>query len=268
MGGQAVRQAAEAVRNVLREVAAEALGVPAEGVEFHDGKIGHFDATDGDATLAFDEVANRAFFAGRPLIGFGWHRSPHTSWDEETGRGDAYFAFVYGANVAEVEVDTATGKVDIVRVVAVHDVGRAISPDMVRSQIYGGVVMGMGYGILEQFIQEDGVPATRNFDEYLIPTALDVPQIDVDIVENPDSAGPFGAKSIAEPATELAAPAITNAIAHATGRRLHSLPADLETVLLGHPLRRPVYRSAELVAREREAADDDGAEPGGRSCGV
>jgi len=213
MGGQAARKAALAVREVLD------------------------DAAGGDA-LSFDEKVARAYAEGRPLLGFGWHRAPRVTWDEDTGTGDAYFTYVYSANVAEVEVDLETGAVDVLRVTAAHDVGRAISPAMVRSQIYGGIAMGMGYGTLERYALAGGVPEGMNLDEYLIATALDMPAVDAVIIENPDPAGPFGAKSIGEPATEIAAPAIANAIAHATGRRITQLPADLETVLLGRPLRK------------------------------
>ncbi|MFO7653599.1 MAG: xanthine dehydrogenase family protein molybdopterin-binding subunit [Candidatus Krumholzibacteriia bacterium] len=263
MGGQAVRKAAVQVRQILDEVAAEMLRAPANEVRCRGGRFfrtagGERPAAAGGAdTVPFAEVAARAFALGRPLLGFGWHKGEPTTWNEKTGRGDAYFTFVYGANVAEVEVDTATGKVDVLRVVAVHDVGRAISPAMVRSQVYGGVVMGMGYGVLEQYLQHEGVPATHNFDEYLLPTAMDLPDIDVVIVENPDPAGPFGAKSVGEPATEIAAPAIANAVAHATGQRVRSLPADLESVLLGAPLARPTRRAAALAAAPKS---------GGKPC--
>ena len=241
MGGQAAKKAAEAVRDVLFEVAAGALGVPTKSLEAAGGMI----SIPGEGkSMSFDEAVDEAFSQGRPLLGFGWHKGLPTSWDEEEGRGDAYFTYVYGTNVAEVEVDIETGKIDVVRVTAAHEVGRAISPAMVRSQIYGGVAMGMGYGALERYTIEQGVPKSLNFEEYLVPTAMDVPPIEPIIVENPDPAGPFGAKSIGEPTAELMAPALCNAIFHATGRRIDRLPADLETVLLGRPLEKGSTRSA------------------------
>ena len=182
----------------------------------------------------YDEAVRAAYAEGRPLVGCGWHRSPETSWHD--GRGDAYFTYVYGANVAEVDVDAETGKVDVARFTSVHDVGRAINPAGVRSQIYGGVAMGIGYGLLEEYRSDEGVPAQDNFDEYLLPTSMDMPDVRIDIVENEDEAGPFGAKSVGEPATEIAAPAIANAIHRATGRRVTDLPADLETIVLGRKL--------------------------------
>ena len=99
--------------------------------------------------------------------------------------------------------------------------------------------MGLGYACIERYPLQQGVPSALNLDEYLIATSLDVPEVELILVENPDPAGPYGAKSVGEPATEIAAPAVVNAICHALGRRLYELPADLEMVLLGHPLRKP-----------------------------
>jgi CO/xanthine dehydrogenase Mo-binding subunit len=149
-------------------------------------------------------------------------------------------------------VDTGTGKVSVVDFVSCHDVGRAINRAMVQGQMYGGVAMGLGYGLLEEFDFEDGVPKQLNFDEYLIPTAVDVPRIKAIIVENPDPAGPFGAKSVGEPTNELAAPAIVNAIYNATGKRITEIPATLERVLLGHKLTRQGKRGSE----QKEAIGD------------
>lgn len=236
MGGQAARKAAEEVRATLLATAAEVLRVKHEDLEL----VGSRAVVRGDPGrgIGFDDLVSRTFAKGRPLLGFGWHAAPPTTWDEEKGRGNAYLTFVYSANVAEVEVDLETGRVELLKMTAAHDVGRAISPAMIRSQVCGGIAMGLGYATLERFALEKGVPTTFNFDDYLIATSLDMPEVETILIENPDRHGPFGAKSVGEPATEIAAPAIANAIAHATGRRIASLPADLETVLLGHPLRK------------------------------
>jgi CO/xanthine dehydrogenase Mo-binding subunit len=187
------------------------------------------------------------------MVASGWHHSPKTSWDEKNGQGDAYFTFVYGANVAEVDVDVETGKVDVVNFVSAHDVGKAINKGLVEAQIYGGVAIGIGYGLLEEFEIEDGIPKQVNFDEYLIPTSMDVPRIKAIIVENEDLVGPFGAKSIGEPTLELAAPAIVNAIYNACGKRIYEIPANLERVLLGHKLVHTGKRGSE----QKEATDID-----------
>jgi CO/xanthine dehydrogenase Mo-binding subunit len=238
MGGQAVKRAAEMVRGQLLEVVAERRGLPLDQLTIRRGLI----QGPSGMRVSVGEAVQRAYASGKPLLGFGWFKPPTTTWNEKSGKGDAYFTFVYSANVAEVEVDLETGRVELLGVTAAHDVGRAISPAMIRSQVGGGIAMGMGYALLERYELADGVPGNRNFDEYLIATAPDVPEIDLILVENPDALGPFGAKSVGEPATEIAAPAIVNAVAHATGRRITALPGDLETVLLGRPLDKPQAR--------------------------
>lgn len=242
MGGSAARNAAEIVRSHLLAAGAQMTGIPVEQLSLRRNALMDL-RTDG-ILASFQELAAECFRQGRPLYGFGWHKAPPTSWHDDEGRGEAYFTFVFGANVAEVLVDTETGKTDVLGVVAAHDVGQAISRNGVEAQIYGGVAMGLGYGLMEEFLFEEAVPQQLNFDEYLIPTSMDVPPITPIIVENPDMAGPYGAKSIGEPANEIAAPAIANAIAQATGRRLTEIPATLERVLLGHALNRKGVRGS------------------------
>ena len=251
MGGSAAKLAAEKVRDTMLRVAGAMLATDAASCEFENDYL--IEKGTGRRLASFAEIAAECFRRGEPMYGLGWHKAPPTSWHEHDGTGEAYFTFVYGANVAEVEVDTETGKVDVVGFVSCHDVGKAINRNTVLGQFYGGAAMGLGYGLLEEFNFEDAAPKQLNFDEYLIPTALDVPRITGIIVENPDAAGPFGAKSVGEPTTELAAPAIVNAIANATGRRVTEIPATLERVLLGHALSRKGQRGslqAELPAGE------------------
>ncbi len=235
MGGNAVRDAARKVRETLVGVAAEMLGAPCETIVSSGGEMSV--AGECGRSVGFGEVAREAYGRGELLAAFGWYRAPKVSWDEETGQGKAYFTYVYGCQAAEVEVDTETGKVRVLRVAAAHDVGRAINPATVEGQIYGGVAMGTGYGTLEEVEIVRGVTKTRNFDEYLIATSMDVPEVVPIVVENPDSYGPYGAKTIGEPTCELLAPAIANAVCHATGKRVRELPLDLERVLLGRSLK-------------------------------
>jgi CO/xanthine dehydrogenase Mo-binding subunit len=243
MGGSAAKNAAEKVRSTLLEIGAEMSGVDMNALDLADNYL--IKRETGERLASFSELTNACFNKGTPMIGLGWHKSPPTSWHEEEGKGEAYFTFVYGANATEVEVDTGTGKVDVVDFVSVHDVGKAINRGMVIGQMCGGVAMGLGYGLLEDFELEDAVPKQLNFDEYLIPTSMDVPRIRTIIVENEDPAGPFGAKSVGEPTNELAAPAIINAIFNATGKRIYEIPATLERVLLGHKLSRSGKRGSE-----------------------
>ena len=242
MGGSAAKKAAEIVRATLIEVGAELVKAAPATCELADNYL--VEKGSGKRLASFAELAAECFRRGKPMVGLGWHKAPPTSWHEEEGKGEAYFTFVYGANVAEVEVDTETGKVDVLEFVSCHDVGKAINRNSVLGQFYGGVAMGLGYGLLEEFDYEDAVPKQLNFDEYLIATAMDVPKIKGIIVENADTAGPFGAKSVGEPANELAAPAIVNAIYNATGKRLCDIPATLERVLLGHKLTRKGERGS------------------------
>jgi len=210
------------------------LGVVPENLIACDEKIMVKD--DPARSVSFLDAVTLALDAGLSLSSFGWHVSPPIWWDEEEGKGNAYFTYVYACQIAEVEVDPETGKVNVIEVWAAHDVGKAINPDTVRGQICGGVATAIGYGLLEDVEMVDGVTKTMNLDEYLIPTAMDVGKINAIILENPDKYGPYGAKCIAEPTAELCAPAIANAVYHATGKRIRDLPLNLERIVLGHKL--------------------------------
>jgi len=235
VGGNSVMRAAESAKRALSRFLAEEFGLTSSDLVFKENWIY---TPDGNKLISFAEAANKAFWAGVQLSHVGWYVAPSIHWDEEEGRGNPYFTYVYGCQIAEVEVDMGTGEVTVLNMAAAHDVGRAINPEMLKGQIYGGVMMGLGYGVMEEVETDEGYIANTNFDEYIIPTSKDMPNIIPIIVENPDPDGPFGAKSIGEPTLELGAAAIANAIAQATGRRIRSLPLNLERVLLGHPLRK------------------------------
>ena len=254
MGGSAAKKAAEIVRATMLDVGS--VMTHSDVLSLDLGQNYLVEKKSRARLASFDELAAECFKRGRPMFGFGWFKSPHTSWDEERGQGEAYFTFIYGANIAEVEVDMETGKVDVVNFVSVHDVGKAINRSAVLGQFYGGVAMGLGYGLLEDFDIDDGVPKQLNFDEYLIPTSMDVPPITPIIIENEDALGPFGAKSIGEPTNELAAPAIINAIFNATGKRITEIPASLERVLLGHKLSRDGQRGSLKTGSEEAISDE------------
>ena len=234
MGGNAVRLAAEKVRETLLGAVIAKLKAGSEELVWGNDRIWVKD--DPDRGVSFEEAVSMAQSQGELLAQLGWYKSPKVSWDEHNGQGDAYFTYVYGCQIAEVEVDTETGYTKVLKIVAAHDVGRAINPETVLGQIYGGVVQGMGYAILEELQEFDGDIKTLNFDEYLIPGIKDAPEIIPIIVENPDKYGPYGAKTIGEPTLEMTAPAIAGAVAQATGRRVRELPLDLERVLLGRSL--------------------------------
>jgi CO/xanthine dehydrogenase Mo-binding subunit len=243
MAGNAARKGCQELLTRIKPVAARLLECQEDLLIFKNNHI--FAGSDKHVNnISFSKLAGTCFQKGISLYANGWHVGPHTSWDEESGQGEAYFTFVYAANLAEVEVDTVTGNIRVLRFVSSHDVGRVININGAKGQVFGGVAMGLGYAIMEDYIEEDSRPTLENFDEYLIPTICDMPDMKVNFIENPDELGPFGAKSLGEPACEIAAPAIANAVANATGRRIRDIPLTLERVLLGCALSRKDKRGS------------------------
>ena len=234
MGGNAIKKAVDNIRTVMEEFVQDEYGVD-ESIVLRDNAVF---TESGQRVADFSEVAAAAFHSGVFLSAYGWHQAPDISWDEEIGQGNPYFTYVYGCQIAEVEVDTGTGEVAVLNMAAAHDVGKAINPANVRGQIYGGTVMALGHALMEDLGFSDGFINHTNFDEYLIPTVKDAPDVEAIIVENPDPAGPYGAKASGEPAMELGGAAINNAIAQATGDRHRDLPLNLERVLIGRDLSR------------------------------
>jgi CO/xanthine dehydrogenase Mo-binding subunit len=162
--------------------------------------------------------------------------------DPVDGSGKPWQAYVFGCQVAEVEVDTITGEVQVLGVWAAHDVGRAVNPRGVEGQIEGAVVQALGQALMEDYRTVDGHTTTPGFAKYILPTALDVPKVTSVIVEDPDPIGPLGVKGIGEPAMVPTIPAIMNAIYDAVGVRITSLPATPERV-------RAALRAKENFAR-------------------
>ena len=155
-----------------------------------------------------------------------------TGLDAKDGAGRPWQAYVFGCQVAEVEVDTVTGEVQVLGIWAAHDVGRAVNPKGVEGQIEGGVVQAIGQGLMEDYLLKDGFTSTSGFAKYILPTSLDVPHVTSIIIEDPDPIGPLGVKGIGEPAMVPTIPAIMNAIYDAVGVRITHLPATPEKVLM------------------------------------
>jgi CO/xanthine dehydrogenase Mo-binding subunit len=153
------------------------------------------------------------------LEGDGRYDPPTTALDEN-GQGVPYATYGFAAQIALVAVDTALGTVKVRRIVAAQDVGRAINPTLTIGQIHGGIAQGLGLALMEEFIPG----RTENLHDYLIPTAGDVPEIKVHLIEDPEPEGPFGAKGVGEPALVPTAPAILGAIRHATGVTIRQVP--------------------------------------------
>ncbi len=151
-------------------------------------------------------------------------------WDDRTFRGDAYGAYGWACDVAEVEIDPDTYEVRPVRVAAVQEIGKAIHPVLAAGQIEGGTAQGIGYALLEEVVMRDGRMVNAQLTNYLIPTTKDTPVLDVVILESPYRHGPHGAKGVGEMPIDGAAPAIVNAIRH-VGLDVRAIPATPERIL-------------------------------------
>ncbi len=162
---------------------------------------------------------------GDVLSGEGTFDPPTQKLDAD-GQGIPYATYAFAAQMAEADVDLELGTVKVRRMVAAHDVGRAVNPTQVEGQIHGGIAQGLGMALMEEFVPG----RTENLHDYLIPTFGDMPEIEVLLVEDPEPLGPFGAKGIGEPALIPTAPAIFAAIQHATGARMHFAPATSHRV--------------------------------------
>ena len=162
---------------------------------------------------------------GNVLLGEATFDPPASPLDD-MGQGNPYGTYGFGAQVAEVEVDTELGTVKVLHVWAAHDVGAAINPTQVEGQIHGGVAQGLGLALMEEYIPGK----TENLHDYLIPTFGDVPPVDVFLIEDPEPTGPYGAKGIGEPALIPTPPAIFGAIYHATGVHMKQAPATPDRV--------------------------------------
>ena len=224
MGGGAVTLAARELKKKIAEAFCAKLGCAAEEVRFKDNFICGRSDTD---RIAFDDAMRQMWQMQQFPFAFGTFKAPRVTWDEHTGQGDAYFTWVYGCQAVELTVNKKSRKVKLLNAVAAHDVGRAVNPEMVRGQIYGGMAMSAGYGLHEEVKAPEGKMTTLNLNTYRIPRSMDLPEMKAIIIENPDPISPTGAKSIGEPANEILAPAIANAIFNATGQRYFTSPIRL-----------------------------------------
>lgn len=251
VGGGAIIDAAEKIKQRILSVVGESIGAThLEDTLWQGGFI--LNKRDNSQRIDFKSAVNKTKWASVSLTEYGWFVPPPIHWDEEKGCGSPYFTWVYGCQVAEVRVNISTGKTDLLHVTAAHDVGQVLNPVGFEGQVCGGVAQGFGYALLEDFNIEHGQVKSENFDSYLLPTIKDIPPITVIGVENPDKAGPLGAKGIGEPATELVAAAINNAVSFALGTRFNKLPLTLEQVILGYNLKKPARQSELMIEPENK----------------
>ncbi len=241
ISGRAVFEAAAALRDRILAVAADYAQTPAAELSLKKALVMRQDG--GEVVFNLKELAAKYFQGcGQELTGEGYYDPHVTSLDPETGQGIPYATYAFGCQMADLRVDVATGEVEVLRVVAAHDCGKAINPKNVKGQIAGGVVMGLGFVLMEEFIPGQ----TTSMRDYIIPSVKDVPEIVPLIVEDPEPTGPFGAKGVGEPTLVPTAAAVVNALADAVGQRIYQLPASMERVmelLKGSDLRRKMLPS-------------------------
>jgi CO/xanthine dehydrogenase Mo-binding subunit len=208
----------------LKPTAAGLLECAPGDVVFENGL-----AVYGGRSTTLAKVVRAARIQGIPTMAEYEYWAPETRPLGEGG--DMHFAFGFCAQAVLCEIDTRTGVVAVQKVIAAHDVGRAINPLTLEGQIEGGIVMCIGYALTEHYIQEQGRPWTSVMARYKAPGINHAPQIISHIVEHETSTGPFGAKGVGELPSIPTSAAITNAIYRATGVRVRSLPVDQDELL-------------------------------------
>ncbi len=227
MSGNAVLKASRELCEQLLAAAARMLDADAASLDMIDDTVR---APDG-RSLTIVELLRGCARMGVPRSHLGVYHAPAGEpVDLEKGSGKIFPDYTFGCHAAEVEVDTHTGHVTVLKLVAAHDVGRAINPQSVEGQIQGGAVQGLGYALMEEVVLEEGINLTTSFASYLIPSAGDVPDVAPLVLESGEGLGPFGARGIGEPPIAPPAAAIANAIEDATGARVTQLPLTPERV--------------------------------------
>jgi xanthine dehydrogenase molybdenum-binding subunit len=223
--GNAARHASIVLREAVCSSLSEKLDVPPDEITFQEGLAqvnGH--------QVSLGEAADWMKAEGRDPKALYEYWAPETQ-PLGTG-GDMHFAYSFAVQAAEVEVNLQTGEVEVLEVIAANDVGKAINPLGLQGQVEGGVMMGLGNALTEEFITEEGIVFTDRLARYRMPSIVQAPQITSIVVEHPAAEGPYGAKGVGEISSIPTTPAITNAIKHACGVRVHRLPVDQDTLAL------------------------------------
>ena len=222
--GNAARYAAKTLKDAIATTLAEKYDQPPDQIRFVEGLA----QVNGHKVPLGDAVALMKAEGREPRVMYEY-------WAPETQPlgegGDMHFAFSFAAQAVEVEVNTRTGEVFVPRVIVANDVGKALNPLGLQGQIEGGVVMGVGHALTENYIIEGGVPFTDRLARYRMPNITQTPEIISFVVEHPTEDGPYGAKGVGEIVSIPTIPAITNAIYNAVGVRINSLPVDQEIIV-------------------------------------
>jgi CO/xanthine dehydrogenase Mo-binding subunit len=230
MSGNATLMAAQEIRKTLLRKAGEIMKMDPKGLDLVDREV--VDIEGSGKSLPIAQVVKACASDGLPLYNVALFKAPFRNLTQyEKIEGQVFPDFTFGTHAAEVAVDEETGKVQVLKLIACFDVGRAINPLSAEGQLEGGAIYGMGYGITEEVILDKGVTMTPSFSEYLLPTSMDVPDVQTILIESGDGVGPFGAKGVGEPSVCSVAPAIANAVYDAIGVRIFDLPITPEKIV-------------------------------------
>ncbi|WP_426565991.1 xanthine dehydrogenase subunit D [Angustibacter sp. McL0619] len=221
--GGAVKAACEAVRHRVLELAERLTGQPAQGLSLVGGKVV---AASGEVLVPLVDLLGEQ--AVEDTV--EWRHRPTSTLDPETGQGDAHVQFAFSAHRAVVDVDVELGLVKVVALDTAQDVGRALNPQAVIGQIQGGSAQGMGLALMEEVLVQDGQVRNPSFTDYLIPTILDMPPMQIRVLEYADPHAPYGVRGVGEPPTISSGPAVAAAIRAATGRPLRRVPVRPEHI--------------------------------------
>jgi len=233
MTGNAIRDAAEKLIPVLKSAAAKILNCRQDSIKIENDVAGNLVTGD---KVSFNDLIKYLYdlhttTIDGPMVQKGWWHVPKLEYNADTGIGEAYFTYSYATHIAQVRVNKLTGQVHVDKVWAAHDVGKAINPAGIQGQVEGGVVQGIGYALTENFSIIDGLVQSDNLSTYLLPTAMDICDIEIIIIEDPEPLGPWGAKGVGEPAIIPTAVAITNAVSDAIGKPINEIPILPERIL-------------------------------------
>jgi len=231
IAGNSARLAAAKARVKLLAAASEIVGLPATDLDLRAGKVVR--AADGEVLHDLGKLIRSLHFGkkGNVIVTEHYYEPPSVMQDRQF-KGDVSPTYAFATQVAEVEVDMETGIVKVLRMTAVHDVGRVMNRMGAEGQIEGGLVQGLGYALSEELRMERGRVMNPSFREYMLITAPEVPALDISFVETMDPEGPYGAKGLAESPIIPTAPAVANAVRHATGGRFTALPLTPERVYM------------------------------------
>jgi len=228
--GNAVVDACKQIRERLIPVAAKMLQEEPDNIDIKNSVV--YAINNPEKSEPLTAVIFRAFMSQLPLAACGsWFPEP-PGVNPENSQGDLFHTYSFGAHGIDLEVDTETGVITILRSILAVDVGKAINPQVVEGQLEGGAAMGIGWATMEEVIMNNGIMENTTFHNYLMPTVMDLPNLESIIVEHPNEQGPYGVKGVGEPPVVAAAAAIRNALCDALGFKIDTLPLTASRVLM------------------------------------